>query len=182
MSDEEYTYSAPNVGGKGGWSKERLAMIPEYKSIIVSRLREGIFISEIAEELDMNPRVIRKWRDEDLEFRARCDDAEEYYIDKADRELAMRALHGVAEVILNPQTKQIVMDARHRDPVTGISTTPLVIMRKNSGDLQFYLRHKRPDVYGEKKTIDANVSMDVEAAAKEFDDKLDAILRKAENQ
>jgi len=181
MTDDDSPYSPPNPAGRGyGWDSARLARIPEYKDEVVRQLKDGVFISAIAEMIDVNPRTIREWRDKDPEFDERCKESETYWTDRVDRDFQMRALHGVAEVVLHPITRQIVMDARYKDPVTGVSTTPLVLMKKNSSDTQFYLRHRRPEVYGEKRTIDANVSMDVEAAAKEFDDKLGQILEKYE--
>lgn len=180
MSDES-PFSPPNPNGRPPeWDAERMAKIPEYKDVVVVRLREGMYISEIAETLDIASGTIRKWRNEDPVFEERCKESEEYYIDKHERELAFRSLHGMPEVVLHPITRQVVMDARHRDPDTGISTTPLIIMKKSSADNHFYLRHKRPEVFGEKKTVDSNVNLSMDAAAKEFDDKLEAMLKKHE--
>lgn len=175
MSDER-PYDPPNLGGKSNWDKERMAKIPLYKDQIVEMLAEGVFPSEIAEMLDMNRRTISNWREIDKEFHERCTDAEEAYVDKAEKELRIRALLGTEEVILDPRTRQVVMDARHRDPTTGISTTPLVLRKKNDSTLQFFLRHNRPEKYGERRTIDSNVSFDSETVANEARAKIQEMI------
>lgn len=160
----------PHRPGRLGW--EMTEKIPEIKDKIVALIRVGMKQSVIAETVEISTKTIKVWREADKEFDERCNEAHEAYIDLFDAEYADRALYGSEEVQLDPRTRQIVMDRRHMDPKTGISTVPLVIRRKNDATLQWYLRHQRPEIYGEKKEINNNVSFDVDAVRAELRRKL----------
>lgn len=148
-------FTEAGKGGTGGWSDARLALIPEYKEKICELLRSGLFVSEIAQELNIGVRSIRLWRESDKQFDSDYSDAESHATDSLEKEAVRRAKSGVLEPVIS--AGKVVMDPD--DP-----TKPLMIRKYSDSLMMFLLKGKRREVYGDKREVDAKVGIDVVGA------------------
>lgn len=155
-------FTEPALGNSGGWTAERQARIPQYKQDIVDGFKEGLFASEIADQLEITTALIRKWRAEDKEFDLACADASEAYMDGTEKEAIRRARYGVLEPVISQG--RVVMDPE--DP-----TKPLMQRKFSDSLMMFILKGRRREVYGDQSKVTADVTLDTTGAK-------DALARK----
>lgn len=146
------------VGGPGRWTDARLAKIPEYKAQIVELISSGLFLSEVCQQLDIKPPTVRTWRTTDKEFDEAYTDAEAQITDSLEKEAVRRAKNGVLEPVVSGGRVVMV-----KNETTGIEE-PLMIRKYSDGLMQFLLKGRRRDVYGDKREVDAKVGIDVVGA------------------
>jgi transposase-like protein len=140
-----------------------------YKRQVVEALRTGLWVSEIAQQIQVGTKTIREWRQRDPVFDEQYREAETAFIDSLEREAVRRALHGTAEVIVNGG--QIVMDPR------SSKDDPQPLMRRNYSDglMMFVLKGRRREVYGDKVETDNRHSVNFEDASVRLQQKLRAL-------
>lgn len=143
------------IGNSGGWTEERLRMIPSYKMQIVEGILNEMFLSEICMTLDVTQATVRKWRREDKEFDEAYTDAEASVTDTLEKEAIRRARNGVLEPVVSKGQLVMVKDAETGD------LKPLQMRRYSDSLLQFLLKGRRKEVYGDKREIEATVGVDV---------------------
>jgi transposase-like protein len=146
------TYREAALGNAGGWSAERLALIPQYKARIVELIASELFLSEICLELDISPGAVRIWRQQDKSFDEAYTDAEASVTDSLEKEAIRRAKNGVLEPVISQG--KVVMEG----------SEPLMVRRYSDSLMQFLLRGRRRDVYGDKREVDAKVGIDMTGA------------------
>lgn len=153
----------------GPWTPDRLRKIPEYKRQILDALESGLWVAEIAQQLQVGVGAIQAWRQQDVDFGARYREAEEKFIDSLERVAIQRATQGVADVVISGG--KIVMDPRSKpeDP------QPLLRRTYSDGLLMFVLKGRRREVYGDKLETDNKHQINVDGAK----DSLAAKLRAA---
>lgn len=164
MSDSG-TYVESAKGGPGGWGPERLSKIPEYKLQIVELIASGLFISEICQQIGITPPTVRKWRAEDKEFDEAYSDAEAQVTDTLEKEAIRRARNGVLEPVVSGG--KVVMDPANPGEI-------LQVRRYSDGLMQFLLKGRRREVYGDKREISAQVGIDVVGAKSSLEAKFAA--------
>lgn len=152
----------------GPWTADRLDQIPEYKKAIIRGIREGLWISEISEQIRVGTGAIATWRQQDIEFGDLYREAESAFVDTLEREAIRRAMHGVADVVI--QGGKIVMDPRS-DP-----TDPQPLLRRTYSDglMMFVLKGRRREVYGDKLETDNTHKINVDGARESLAAKLRA--------
>lgn len=153
MSDEKRypKLVVTSIGNPGGWSPEDQAKVPDIKLAVCAMLAEGLFVSEIALELNIRQGLIREWRAKDPEFNQDYIDCESAWIDQIEKEAVRRAKDGVLEPVVS--NGRVVIDPRDGLPMMS---------RKYSDSLmQFILRGRRRDVYGERKEIEQTTKLDL---------------------
>lgn len=156
-------YRESASGNSGGWTAERLAKIPEYKAQIVELIADGLFLSEICLQLGFTQKAVRKWRTEDKEFDELYTDAESTVTDTLEKEAVRRARNGVLEPVISQG--KVVLDQDNK---------PLMIRRYSDGLMQFLLKGRRREVYGDKREVDAKVGIDVVGAKSSLEAKFAA--------
>ena len=156
------------LGNPGKWSEERLRKIPEYKEQIIEMVRTGMFISEIAENVNIAARTITMWRHRDREFGEAFADAESQYMDVLEKEAIRRAYSGVTEPVVS--AGKLIMD-----PDPEKAGKPLMVRRYSDNLMMFILRGRRRDVYGDKREIDSKHTVDVVGAKSELERKFAAV-------
>lgn len=169
MSEPESPFLEAAVGNPGGWSEERLALIPTYKQQILELLASGFFVSEIATQLNITVRTIRQWRASDKVFAEDFADAESAFTDQIEREAIRRAKDGVLEPVIN--NGKVVFDA---------SGEPMMTRKYSDGLIQFVLRGKRREVYGDKREVDQKTTIDLAGSRNEIARKFEAVARSTE--
>lgn len=162
----------PGLGNSGGWTRERVESIPQYKTDIVELIRQGLFISEIAENLDIHPSTIRKWRTQDKEFDEAYSDAEAAYLDTVEKEAVRRAVQGVAEPVI--AQGRVVMDPENPGK-------PLMLRRYSDGLMMFILKGRRRDVYGDKVQTENKHSFDLAGEKEALAGKIQTMLERDGN-
>ena len=156
-------YRENALGNSGSWTEERLRKIPMYKRQIIEGIASGLFMSEIVEELAFTLKVVRKWRMEDKEFDTDISDAEARVTDSLEKEAIRRAKNGVLEPLVAGGKL-----------VTGPDGEIMQIRRYSDGLMQFLLKGRRREVYGDKQEIDAKVGIDVVGAKSSLEAKFAA--------
>lgn len=154
----------------GPWTAERRALIPRYKSQIVDGLRNGLWPSEISEQIQVGTKAMSQWRQQDRAFGDLCREAEEACIDRLEQEAVRRAMHGVADVVIHGG--KIVMDPRTSDDPDG--PKPLLKRTYSDGLMMFILKGRRRDVYGDKLETDNTHKINVDGARESLAAKLRA--------
>ena len=170
MSDEASPFLEGAAGNPGGWSAERIARIPTYKAQIPELLAAGLFMSEISQQLSIPVRTIRSWRASDKLFDEDCSDADSAVADQLEKEAVRRAKDGVLEPVINQG--RLVLDDEGN---------PLMTRKYSDGLLQFLLRGRRRQVYGDKREIDTRATVDVVGAKSELARKFAAVARVVED-
>ena len=146
------------------WTEERLRKIPEYKQKIVEGILAELFLAEICASFSppIGTAAVRKWRHEDREFDEACADAEATVTDSLERAAIMRARDGIMEPVVSGG--KVMMDPS--DP-----TKILYQRRYSDGLMQFLLRGRRREVYGDKREVDLQGSLDVTGASASLEQK-----------
>jgi len=157
-------FSENAKGNRGPWLPERQQKMPQYKHMILDGIASGLFLSEISQELDISVNTIRLWRQADKEFDENFTDAESVVTDSLEKEAIRRARNGVLEplvaggkVVIDPSTDE-----------------PMQIRRYSDGLMQFLLKGRRRDVYGDKREVDAKIGIDVVGAKSSLEAKFAA--------
>ena len=150
------------TSGTGGWSRQRLESIPELKQQIVEMIEQGLFLSEISVKLKLG--CIDKWRKQDKEFDEACAAADSLVADRLEVAAVNRAVDGVQEPVVSHG--KVVMD-----PDTG---KPLMMRRYSDGLLQFLLKGRKRELYGDRREIDATVGVNVAGARQTLQEKFAA--------
>lgn len=163
---EQPLYISPGLGNRGGWTHERLALIPTYKQQIVDALRGGAFPSEICQAIDMRTETYRRWRESDKEFDAACADAIEHHLDTIEKEAVRRAVQGVEDVVVSQG--RVVMDP-------ASPGKPLKQRRYSDTLIQFILKGRRRDVYGDKVETHQTHAFDLSSARDELARKMGVV-------
>lgn len=149
---QEGPFREAALGNSGGWSPDRLALIPEYKQKICELISDGLFLSEICQELGLSPNTVRKWRHEDKDFDCCYTDAEASVTDTLEKEAVRRARNGVLEPVVSGG--KVVMDPDN-------PAKPLMVRRYSDSLMMFLLKGRRRETYGDKREVDAKVGIDV---------------------
>lgn len=144
-----------------------LARYPELKRRVVEMLREGNWISEIAQQIGVSVDLIRDWRREDRQFDDEYREAENAFVDQIDKEAHRRAFQGTQEYVLHQG--RVVLD-----PVTG---QPMVRRHYSDQLAMFILKGRRRDVYGDKSehTVALTTPEELDDMRKRLEDRLTAI-------
>ncbi len=107
------------------------------------------------EAADLHRSTYKRWRKDDEDFDAACDDALQGAVDDAELALRQRGIDGIEEPVLY---KGIPMFKR--DPVTGdvlldndFNPIPYTITQRSDRLLEVYTRAHRPE-YSEKRSIE----------------------------
>lgn len=151
------TWREPAAGGPGrNFSADPVVMKPK----ILDGLASGLFPGEIAQALGIVPGTIRFWRQQDVEFDQMCVEAESLVTDQIEREAIRRAVRGVLEPVV------------HKGEVVMVNGEPLMSRRYSDSLLQFLLKGRRSEVYGDKSKVDTNVSFDLEGSKAALAEKL----------
>lgn len=139
----------PAAGGPGrNYSADPVRLKPK----ILDGLASGLFPGEIAQALGIVPGTIREWRRQDSDFDQMCADAESVVTDQIEREAIRRAVRGVLEPVVN------------KDGVVMVNGEPLMTRRYSDGLLQFLLRGRRNEVYGDKSKVENTHEFDFDGA------------------
>jgi hypothetical protein len=163
----------PAQGGPGrNFRADPTTMKPK----ILDGLASGLFPSEIARALGITPGTIRDWRRQDLDFDQMCIEAESVVNDQLEREAIRRAVRGVLEPVL--YKGEVVM---HRDEVTGASE-PLMQRRYSDGLLQFLLKGRRSEIYGDKTKVEGSVGLELDGAKASLEQKLAQVAERLASQ
>jgi transposase-like protein len=136
---------------------------------IIEGILNEMFLSEICMTLDISQGVVRKWRREDKAFDEAYTDAEASVTDTLEKEAIRRARNGVLEPVISKG--QLVMV---KDTETG-ELKPLQQRRYSDNLLQFLLKGRRREVYGDKREVDATVGIDVVGAKAALEAKFAAL-------
>lgn len=152
----------------GPWTQERIDSIPEYKRAIVKGIRDGLWISEISEQIRVGTGTIADWRQQDTEFGDLYREAESAFVDTLEREAIRRAMHGVADVVISGG--KVVMDPRTLTDEDG--PKPLLRRTYSDGLMMFVLKGRRRDVYGDKLETDNTHKINVDGAREQLAAKL----------
>jgi len=168
---DQSPYAENAKGGPGRWSDERLAKIPEYKLQIVELIASGLFVSEICQQIGVTPPTVRKWRAEDKEFDEAYSDAEAQVTDTLEKEAIRRARNGVLEPVVSGG--KVVMDPANPGEI-------LQVRRYSDGLMQFLLKGRRREVYGDKREVSGQVGIDVVGAKSSLEAKFAAASAIAE--
>lgn len=154
----------------GSWTADRRARIPEYKAAILRGIREGLWVSEISEQIQVGTAAIAQWRQQDPEFGELYREAESAFIDTLEREAIRRAMHGVADVVISGG--RIVMDPRTSGDPDG--PKPLLRRTYSDGLMMFVLKGRRREVYGDRLETDNTHKINVDGARETLAAKLRA--------
>lgn len=157
----------------GTWSPERAAQIPVYKRIILDALREGLWISEICQQIQVGTRAVREWRQQDTHFGEAYREAEEAFIDSLEREAVRRAMSGVADVVIH--AGRVVMDPRTAKDPDG--PKPLLRRTYSDGLMMFVLKGRRREVYGDRVETDNKHQINFDDARLRLEQKLRQIAQ-----
>lgn len=130
------------------------------KPKILDGIASGLFPAEIAQALGILPGTIREWRRQDPEFDQMCIEAESVVTDQLEREAIRRAARGVLEPVV------------HKGEVVMHNNEPLMQRRYSDGLLQFLLRGRRPEVYGDRTRVEGSVGLDLEGSKESLLQKL----------
>lgn len=145
----------PAQGGPGrNYSADPTTMKPR----ILDGIASGLFPAEIAQALGIVPGTIREWRRQDPEFDQMCVEAESVVTDQLEREAIRRAARGVLEPVVHKG--EVVM---YTNPETG-QEEPLMQRRYSDGLLQFLLRGRRAEVYGDRTKVEGSVGIDLQGS------------------
>ena len=87
-----------------------------------------------------------------------CVEAESVVTDQLEREAIRRAARGVLEPVVHKG--EVVM---YTDPETG-KEEPLMQRRYSDGLLQFLLRGRRAEVYGDRTKVEGSVGIDLQGS------------------
>lgn len=153
----------PAQGGRG---RNHNADPTKMKPQILDGLASGLFAGEIAQALGIIPPTIREWRRQDPDFDQMCIEAESIVTDQMEREAIRRAVRGVLEPVVGKSG--VVM---YEDPVTGKSE-PLMTRKYSDGLLQFLLKGRRSEVYGDKTKVEGSVGIELDGARASLEQKL----------
>jgi predicted nucleic acid-binding Zn ribbon protein len=154
------------------WSPKRQKKVPEYKIQVIQLISEGKLLTEAAKSSGVKTRVVRAWITEDEVFAKDIENAETDAMDVFETEARRRAKDGVEEFVVSHG--KVVMH-----PETG---QPLKTHRFSDGLLQFILKGRRRDVFGDKKEVDTNVSFDTNASMSDLERKFAAITAAEEDE
>jgi hypothetical protein len=146
--------SATGVGSSGGWTEEQLAKIPYYTQVIPQMMRDGLFLSEVCEQLGLRPRQVREMRQYDKEFDEDCKDADVAFVDTIEKEAIRRGKEGVLEPVIS---KGVLVMTTDEDG----NKAPLMQRKYSDGLIQFVLKGRRRDVYGDKQEIEQKTTLDL---------------------
>jgi len=145
----------PAQGGPGrNHSADQATMKPR----ILDGIASGLFPAEIAQALGIVPGTIREWRRQDPDFDQMCVEAESVVTDQLEREAIRRAARGVLEPVVH--RGEVVM---YTNPETG-AEEPLMQRRYSDGLLQFLLRGRRAEVYGDRTRVEGSVGLDLDGS------------------
>ena len=154
-----------SLNNTGTWTEERLRKIPMYKEQICILISDGLFLSEICQQLDMMPNTVRRWRHEDKTFDESYTDAESSVTDTLEKEAIRRARNGILEPMVS--AGKLVMN----------KDGEILQTRKYSDSLmQFLLKGRRKEVYGDKREIEGNIGIDVVGAKSNLESKFAAAV------
>lgn len=154
----------------GPWTQDRVDRIPEYKNEIIRGIRNGLWISEISEQIRVSTITIAAWRQQDTEFGDLYREAESAFVDTLEREAIRRAMHGVADVVISGG--RVVMDPRTLDDEDG--PKPLLRRTYSDGLMMFVLKGRRREVYGDRLETDNTHKINVDGAREALAAKLRA--------
>lgn len=172
MSEQKTAEFAPDRFGH--WTAERRARIPQYKNQIVEMIRQGLWISEISDQIQVSTGAIATWRQQDRDFDTRYREAEEAAIDVLEREAHRRAMHGVADIVV--AAGKVVMDPRTLNDPDGAK--PLMRRTYSDGLMMFILKGRRREVYGDRVETDNKHSINFSDARARLEQKLRAITQR----
>lgn len=122
------------------------------KPKILDGLASGLFPGEIAQALSIVPGTIRYWRQQDPDFDQMCVEAESLVTDQIEREAIRRAVRGILEPVV------------HKGEVVMVDGEPLMRRAYSDGLIQFLLRGRRPEVYGDKSKVEHNHEFDLDGS------------------
>lgn len=106
-----------------------------------------------AEVEGIHPLDFRKYVNNDEDFRLDIKDAMDIAMERAENALWDMAVEGEDQFVMGPNGLPIY----EIDPVSGQTTAkPLVRKIKNFKALQFLLRNRKEDVYGERSQVQVN--------------------------
>lgn len=163
----------PAQGGPGrNYSADPTTMKPK----ILDGIASGLFPAEIAQALGIVPGTIREWRRQDPEFDQMCVEAESVVTDQLEREAIRRAARGVLEPVVHKG--EVVM---YTNPETG-QEEPLMQRRYSDGLLQFLLKGRRPEVYGDRTKVEGSVGLELDGAKASLAQKLSQVAERLAQQ